>query len=219
MASFPGSIYSPTSPVSSNPRTSPSLAGEVAGANGEIVAIETALGTNLSNIAVFPSGVIMMYAGTVAPTGWLFCQGQAVSRATYAGLNSLASAAGYASPWGAGNGTTTFNVPQLTGLVPVGSGTGFALGATGGATTASGVINHTHAATDSGHQHESPGGGNFVETQVSAVIGSGSAYGTTASANLTRSGTASITTANPSGGVSSISLYQPYLVIGYIIKT
>ena len=225
MASFPGSIYSPTNPVSTNPRTSPSVAAEVAGLNGEVVAIETALGTNLGNVAVFPSGIIMEYAGTVAPTGWLLCQGQAVSRATYSGLNALANAAGYVSPWGAGNGTTTFNVPNLIGIFTMGAGTGHTLGTTGGSATSSAVINHTHAAssTDSGHTHASPDGtafytnGSFQQsfnnTGAGSINDAGGAH--------TASGTASITTttSNPSGGVASMSLYPPYIALQKIIKT
>ena len=231
MASFPGSIYSPTNPVSTNPRTSPSVAAEVAGLNGEVVAIETALGTNLGNIAVFPSGIIMDYAGTAAPTGWLLCQGQAVSRATYAGLNTLANAAGYASPWGPGNGTTTFNVPNLIGLVTIGAGTGYTLGTTGGATTASGVITHTHASTassvvsDLSHTHP------YVYLASASglyFVPSGATYGvptygggTTSPPSSTPivSVTTTMTNPAPAGAVASISLYQPYIALQKIIKT
>ena len=51
MTSYPSNIYSPTNPSGSSPRNSPSLAGEVSGLNNEVVAIETALGTHLSNVA------------------------------------------------------------------------------------------------------------------------------------------------------------------------
>jgi microcystin-dependent protein len=61
------------------------------------------------------TGVVMAYAFAIAPVWALLCQGQAVSRATYAALNTLMSAAGY--PYGNGDGSTTFNVPDLRGRV------------------------------------------------------------------------------------------------------
>jgi len=80
-----------------------------------------------------PPGVINQYAGTTAPTGYLLCQGQAVSRATYADLFAIIG-----TTYGAGNGSTTFNLPDLRQRIPVGmhsSGTFNALNNTGGAET------------------------------------------------------------------------------------
>lgn len=62
-----------------------------------------------------PSGAIMDYAGSTEPTGWLFCAGQAVSRSTYA---TLFAAIG--TNYGAGDGSTTFNVPDYRGRVAAG---------------------------------------------------------------------------------------------------
>lgn len=62
-----------------------------------------------------PSGVIFDFAGTVAPQGWLLCSGQAVSRSTYAALFSTIG-----ETYGAGNGTTTFNLPDSRGRVSAG---------------------------------------------------------------------------------------------------
>lgn len=77
-----------------------------------------------------------------AATGWLLCDGTAVSRVTYAALwnvirNGHAGTGGDPAPYGNGDASTTFNVPDLRGRVPVGVGTGSgltarALGATGG---------------------------------------------------------------------------------------
>jgi microcystin-dependent protein len=60
-----------------------------------------------ANGAAFP-GMIADHGGTTAPTGWLACDGQAVSRTTYADLF-----AAIGTTWGAGDGSTTFNVPNL----------------------------------------------------------------------------------------------------------
>ena len=56
------------------------------------------------------SGMVAPFAMSTAPTGWLKCDGSAVSRATYAALFTAIG-----TSWGAGNGTTTFNVPDLRG--------------------------------------------------------------------------------------------------------
>ncbi|OQA47434.1 MAG: Phage Tail Collar Domain protein [Bacteroidetes bacterium ADurb.Bin302] len=64
-----------------------------------------------------PIGSIQAYGGTSAPTGWFLCQGQAISRTTYAELFAVIGTA-----FGAGDRSTTFNVPDLRESVPVGSG-------------------------------------------------------------------------------------------------
>lgn len=63
--------------------------------------------------AVTPVGSVTAFAGAAAPTGWLECNGDAVSRTTYAALYTALG--GASSPYGQGNGTTTFNVPDLRG--------------------------------------------------------------------------------------------------------
>ena len=61
-----------------------------------------------------PTGALTAFAGSSAPTGWLLCYGQAVSRATYAALFSVVG-----TTYGSGNGSTTFNIPDMRGRVPV----------------------------------------------------------------------------------------------------
>lgn len=68
---------------------------------------------------LLPAGVIAPYAGSTAPTGWLACDGSAVSRTTYSALFTALS-----TTWGVGDGVTTFNVPDLRGRSPIGDGTG-----------------------------------------------------------------------------------------------
>jgi microcystin-dependent protein len=62
-----------------------------------------------------PAGTIVQFAGAAAPVGWLLCDGSAVSRATYAGLFAVLGTA-----YGAGNSTSTFNLPDLRGRVACG---------------------------------------------------------------------------------------------------
>ncbi len=65
-----------------------------------------------------PSGMIVSFGGASAPKGWLLCNGAAVSRTTY---KNLFSAIG--TSYGAGDGSTTFNLPDFRECVPVGAGT------------------------------------------------------------------------------------------------
>ena len=121
----------------------------------------------LPKLAFDLTGVITAFGGSSAPTGWLLCDGSAVSRSTYADLFAVVS-----TTYGIGDGSTTFNVPDLKGKVPVGkdaSQTEFdTLGETGGAKTVTldttmipshshNVSAYTHTAssgsTDIGHTH------------------------------------------------------------------
>jgi len=60
-------------------------------------------------------GAVIAYAGSSAPTGWLLCYGQNVSRTTYAALFGVVG-----TTYGAGDGSTTFGLPDLRGRVPFG---------------------------------------------------------------------------------------------------
>jgi microcystin-dependent protein len=94
--------------------------GRAAGAGPGAVA-------ELSNAAIIsvvvPTGTVWMFGGAAAPTGWLLCQGQAVSRTTYAALFAAIS-----TTFGAGDGSTTFNLPGFSARAPVGVGGGWVLG-------------------------------------------------------------------------------------------
>ena len=75
-------------------------------------------GSTAGGQEVVPSGTVAPYAGATAPTGWLLCNDAAVSRTTYARLFAICS-----TTWGAGNGSTTFNVPDTGDRLPLGKGT------------------------------------------------------------------------------------------------
>lgn len=62
-----------------------------------------------------PIGIIVDFAGTAAPSGWLLCHGQEISRAEFAALFAVIGTA-----YGAGNGSTTFNLPDTRGRVIAG---------------------------------------------------------------------------------------------------
>lgn len=106
-----------------------------------------------------PAGMVTQFAGAAAPTGWLLCDGAAVSRTTYAGLFTAIG-----TTYGAGDGSTTFSLPNLKGRVPVGLDAAQVefdvLGKAGGAKThtltTSELPSHSHGgATTSagGHSH------------------------------------------------------------------
>lgn len=107
--------------------------------------------TMLTPVLRQPIGEVKYLAGPTVPAGYLHANGQAVSRTTYALLF-----AEIGTTWGAGNGTTTFNVPDLTGRFPLGAGGSYTLGATGGA------VQHSHAHSHGGgnlaYSHTHPGG-------------------------------------------------------------
>ena len=90
-----------------------------------------------------PTGTVSMFAGSTAPTGYLLCQGQAVSRTTYSALFSVIGTA-----YGTGDGSTTFNLPNLQGKFALGKSSSYALGSAGGASTVTLTTNqipaHTH---------------------------------------------------------------------------
>jgi microcystin-dependent protein len=112
--------------------------------------------------SLFMSGMITMWAGTTAPTGWLLCDGAAVSRTTYAALFTVIGVY-----YGAGDGVATFNVPDMRGRVAAGVDPG-----TGRLTTA--TINNPAL----------PGGvgGQQTEQAYADVSTAGRSYGYTDSA-------------------------------------
>lgn len=148
-----------------------------------------------------PAGIVSPYSGSSAPTGWLLCDGSAVSRTTYADLFAITS-----TTYGVGNGTTTFNVPNLKGKVVVGynsAETEFdTLGETGGAKThtliTSEMPSHTHMqnrlSTGSSATSLSTAGGVPNATPVDYID------------------------TDATGGGGAHNNLQPYITLNYIIK-
>jgi microcystin-dependent protein len=160
-----------------------------------------------SSVAIVPSGALMPFAGGGAPSGWLICDGSAVSRTTYSSLYAAIGAT-----YGSGNGSTTFNVPDMRGNVPMGANGSYPLGSSGGEAshvlTTSEMPVHSH--TDSGHSH----GG--IPNQLLAVQ---SGTGTTVIGGGTtgNTGSASANIQNAGSGGAHNNL-QPYQTFNYIIK-
>jgi microcystin-dependent protein len=113
---------------------------------------------------LMPTGAIIPYGGASGspPDGWLDCNGQAVSRTTFADLFAVLGTA-----YGAGDGSTTFNVPDLRQRFPLGvatAGTGSTRGGTGGS------IDHVHAGPSHTHSLETADGASaHAKVSISSV--------------------------------------------------
>lgn len=146
-----------------------------------------------------PIGAITQFSGSIAPTNWLFCNGQAISRTEYSELFAIIG-----THYGEGDGSTTFNLPDFIGRVPVGldaEDTDFDnLGDFGGAKT------HTLTVSEMpSHSHEF----NFKTSGAQSISGNYGAY--------LLGGTSDDIIASTGGGQAHNNL-QPYLVTNFIIK-
>jgi microcystin-dependent protein len=93
-------------------------------------------------------GAIKPWSKATAPAGYVLCDGAAISRTDYADLFAIIS-----TTYGAGNGSTTFNVPNLQGKMPQGyDGSTYALAGTGGANTVTVSVTNNQAATSTSTQ-------------------------------------------------------------------
>ncbi|MFA5993372.1 MAG: tail fiber protein [Parcubacteria group bacterium] len=171
--------------------------------------------------AVQPIGAITQYAGSASPSGWLLCDGAAISRATYAALFAILS-----TTYGIGDGSTTFNLPNLKGKVVVGYDSGQtefnSLGKTGGEKThlltgaESGEKGHNH--TQDSHYHNI--GGNTLMTVAGSgwfAAASGFAHGVDAvNVSGTTATNQAVAASNASTAHNNLS---PYIILNFIIKT
>jgi len=152
-----------------------------------------------------PSGTLAGFAGSVAPGGWLLCDGSAVSRFTYSFLF-----AAIGTTWGTGDGSSTFNLPDFRGRMILGVSGSYALASKGGsATTVQSVSQmppHMHPLTDPGHFH--------TALVASSTNTAGAAAGTGVSGSTSTEVTG-ITMGDTGGGMpmTTISPYAAALVI------
>ena len=170
-------------------------------------------------------GTIQMYAGSIAPEGFLICDGSAINRIDYSVLFSIIG-----QTYGVGDGVTTFNIPDLRGRVPLGAGTG----------TAESATLHTLGDQDGEEEHTHQVGMKFGSYYYSPNLESTqygfldlrvdqSTIGTSVSAgsetylvpNVLTSASKSITggTIKKLGYTTIENSMQPYLAINYIIAT
>ena len=173
-------------------------------------------GANLTGIEGVNTGIVVPWGSASIPSGFLECNGQAVSQATYAALFAVIGTT-YGNP-GGGN----FNVPDLTDRTVVNKSNTKSLAQTGGANTVTptgNIAGSTGSTTLStaqipSHTHSTPTGamtngwytnmGGPAQAMTSGGAGGGQSHDHTLSANFTG---------------SANSVLQPYLVLIYIIKT
>lgn len=174
-------------------------------------------GSSLTGISGTPTGSLLMWPTSSAPSGWLLANGAAVSRTTYATLYALIG-----TTFGAGDGSTTFNLPNYTNNMPVGAGSSYALASTGGSATttisSSNLPSHTHSisVSDPGHFHTAPITGPDVRAGGPYNITANYGLGTTNTSTATTGITAS---ASNTGSGTAFNTISPYLAIYFIIKT
>jgi microcystin-dependent protein len=176
-------------------------------------------------VGFIPTGCVMPYAGSTSPAGWLLCAGQAVSRTDYGALFAVIS-----TTYGTGDGSTTFNVPDLRGRVVAGvdnmggtaasrltsttiTGGGDAPGEIGGAQT------HTLTGAQSGtsaHQHtvQFTNGWTPIIQNIS-TSGGGSGFVNWTNISPSEMVAANSTATNASQAHNNV---QPTMVMNYIIK-
>jgi len=178
------------------------------------------------------SGCIVMWPDPTPPAGFLLCNGQAVSRTTYATLFAL-----FDITFGNGDGSTTFNLPNYINAFPVGAGQAYAIGQTGGSAdavvvshshTASSNVNdptHNHGVNDPGHSHAIQGSINTlgyagtVGTWVNIASSQTGMSNTGISTVNTNTGITVGTTIDAAGTGGTGANLPPYLGIYFIIKT
>ena len=150
-----------------------------------------------------PVGGIMPYAGSTAPVGYLLCQGQAISRTTYADLFAIIG-----TTYGGGDGSSTFNIPDLYNRVPVGLGADEhfnALGKKGGETVHTLTVNEMPSHNHPGqYRYFNPA--DYTSTMPFTQVGA-NGYSPT------------VTIGFNAGGNQAHNNIQPYITLNYIIKT
>jgi microcystin-dependent protein len=175
-------------------------------------------GAFLTGIQGVNTGIVVPWGSASIPSGFLECNGAAVSRSTYAGLFAVIG-----TTYGVGDGSTTFNVPDLTDRTVVNKSNTKNLAQTGGANTVTPTGNisgstgsttlttsqipaHTHSAAAAGMVNANPAcmGGTSASGMSTGSTGGGQSHDHTLSANFVG---------------SANSVLQPYLVLIYIIKT
>ena len=190
-------------------------------------------GANLTGIEGIPTATIVPWSSASVPTGFLECNGQAVSRSTYSALFAIVS-----TTYGTGDGASTFNVPDLQNNVAVGKSNNKALASTGGADTvtttgnvAGSTANHTLTEAElASHSHSfgalnnqgSPAPRTYgISIPGGSLGGGGTTRNNAPTVNMNNAGSDSGHSHNMSANFAgdATSVLQPYLTIMYVIKT
>lgn len=177
-----------------------------------------------ASVVGIPTGVILAFATSTAPSGWLLTDGSAVSRSTFSALFALIG-----TTYGSGDGSTTFNVPDIRDKIPLGKGaTHSTLGATGGEEThvlsVGEMPSHNHGGATGGqsadHDHIVnywwSGSGPSSPLPAADVTAAPAGPSAQATGGTSNDHTHAI---SAQGGGAAHNNLQPYIVLPYIIKT
>jgi len=159
-------------------------------------------------------GAIKPWTKTTAPDGYLLCNGAAVSRTTYADLFAVIS-----TTYGSGDGSTTFNVPQLQGKMPQGyDGNTYNLAGTGGANTVTVAVTNNQAATNATNQSVTITGSidntSLTEAQLATHSHGGNMSGAGGSPNNPNSNVRSVPTSPTRGEAFTSSVWGSAQFVG-----
>ena len=172
-------------------------------------AADAILTAAIAAVSSVPTATINMWPTASAPSGYLACDGTAVSRSTYATLFAVVS-----TTFGVGDGTTTFNLPNYTNRMPYGA----TVGTTGGSADAV-VVSHTHTATVTDPTHFHGNANTWSGWNSGGGSNNGINGGVSTTANNTAAASTGISVANSTTGVSGTNAnLPPYLGINFIIK-
>jgi microcystin-dependent protein len=145
-------------------------------ANADYMEIEqSGVSKKIEASFVMPTGATIPFAGASAPSGWLICDGAQYNRITHANLYGVIG-----TTWGTGDGSTTFNVPDLRESVPIGIGTYASVqGAIRTASTSSALAAHdafslAQYKDDQGQGHAHQQVGHTAGGAVTGIIATGS---------------------------------------------
>jgi microcystin-dependent protein len=195
------------------------------------------------NLGVTLPGEMKMFGGASTPTGWAICDGSALSRTTYAALF-----AAIGTNHGTGDGSTTFNIPDLRGRFALGADGSHALGVSGGAASitisTSNLPSHSHVGSINGSDlgattdisvGQATTGGTAIADTGSRLTSTLAAPNAGSAAIYLPNGTAQTTpvilggvethitgtagfTTSSVGSGAAITTVPPFLAINFIIK-
>jgi microcystin-dependent protein len=178
-------------------------------------------GENLQDVQGINTGLIIPWSSVATPSGFLDCDGSAVSRSTYSALFAVVG-----TNYGVGDGSTTFNLPDLTDRVCVHKSPTKTQFSTGGANAnplsapVTLTVGNTTLSTPELPSHTHPTTGTVLtapaENQASSTPGGRISGGTGTGSAGGDGGHNHPGSGNVGGNVDSL---QPYLTIKYIIKT
>jgi microcystin-dependent protein len=171
-----------------------------------------------TSVPLVPPGVVLPYAGSSSPIGYLLCDGSSYDNTEYANLFAIIGTT-------YGGSGSNFNVPDMRSRLPMGAGQGtglsnYPLASTGGQEAITDVPSHTHNITDPGHTHDVPktvvqnGQNTRIDVDNDGPIDELNLDTSTTTTSLTNTTGITIN----STGIDSVDVRNPYLALNYIIK-